>query len=58
MSVDVRGIGQAPVVRDRKTGRKRDLGAEALENKEKEARQMEIDEKYAKWGRGYVFLFL
>lgn len=46
------GRGRAAVVRDRKTGKRRDLEAEAAEKREKEKKQSEIDEKYAKWGRG------
>lgn len=52
MSADVSGVGQAAVQRDRKTGRRRDLEAEATQRREKEKRQEEIDEKYAKWGKG------
>ncbi|XP_011300685.1 BUD13 homolog isoform X3 [Fopius arisanus] len=52
MSSEVSGEGQAPVLRDRKTGRRRDLAAEAADKREKEKEQAEIDEKYAKWGRG------
>ncbi|XP_043279459.1 BUD13 homolog isoform X2 [Venturia canescens] len=52
MSAEVSGVGQAAVFRDRKTGRRRDFAAEAAETREKEKRQAEIDEKYAKWGRG------
>lgn len=51
MSKMVSGVGQAAVVRDR-TGRKRNLEAEAVEEREREARQREMDEKYAKWGKG------
>jgi len=52
MSAEVSGVGQAAVLRDRKTGRRRDLAAEAADRREKEKRQEEIDEKYAKWGKG------
>ncbi|KAJ8667816.1 hypothetical protein QAD02_009479 [Eretmocerus hayati] len=46
------GFGQATVVRDRKTGRKRDLDREAAEKLEKQREQEEINAKYAVWGRG------
>lgn len=46
------GQGQATILRDRKTGKRRDLDSEAVHRREKEARQAEIDEKYAKWGKG------
>ncbi|XP_076175835.1 uncharacterized protein LOC143151011 [Ptiloglossa arizonensis] len=49
---EVTGIGQAAIVRDTKTGRKRNLEAEAAEEREKQKRQAELDEKYAKWGKG------
>ncbi|XP_015109902.1 BUD13 homolog [Diachasma alloeum] len=52
MSAEVSGEGQAPVLRDRKTGRKRDLAAEAADKRQKEKEQAKIDEKYAKWGKG------
>lgn len=40
------------IVRDTKTGKKRDLEAEAKEEREKQKRQAELDEKYTKWGKG------
>ena len=46
------GEGQSVVIRDKKTGRRRDLQAEAAVEREKEERQQEVNEKYAKWGRG------
>ncbi|XP_043516575.1 BUD13 homolog isoform X1 [Frieseomelitta varia] len=52
LSKEVTGIGQAAIVRDTKTGKKRDLEAEAKEEREKQKRQAELDEKYAKWGKG------
>ncbi|XP_015429773.1 PREDICTED: LOW QUALITY PROTEIN: BUD13 homolog [Dufourea novaeangliae] len=52
LSKEVTGIGQAAIMRDSKTGRKRNLKAEAAEAREKEKRQTELDEKYAKWGKG------
>ncbi|KAK1135676.1 hypothetical protein K0M31_000261 [Melipona bicolor] len=52
LSKEVTGAGQAAIVRDTKTGKKRDLEAEAKEEREKQKRQAELDEKYAKWGKG------
>ncbi|XP_043261828.1 BUD13 homolog isoform X2 [Colletes gigas] len=52
LSKEVTGIGQATIVRDTKTGRKRNLEAEAAEEREKQKRQAELNEKYAKWGKG------
>ncbi|XP_011875373.1 PREDICTED: BUD13 homolog isoform X2 [Vollenhovia emeryi] len=51
LSKEITGEGQATIVRD-KTGRKRNLEAEAVEKREQETKQREIDEKYAKWGKG------
>ncbi|XP_024884866.1 BUD13 homolog isoform X2 [Temnothorax curvispinosus] len=51
LSKEITGEGQATIVRD-KTGRKRNLEAEAAEKREEEKKQREINEKYAKWGKG------
>ncbi|KAK0093674.1 hypothetical protein PV326_012945 [Microctonus aethiopoides] len=51
-SDEMTGVGQATVLRDRKTGRKRNLEAEAVKKREEEKRQEEIVAKYAKWGKG------
>lgn len=45
------GFGQAPVVRD-KSGRKRNLEAEAAEERQREIQRREVNEKYDKWGTG------
>lgn len=55
MSEETTGFGQAPVYRDRKTGRRRDFAAEAREQTEKDEKRQELEEKYAQWGRGSVF---
>ncbi|XP_076651315.1 BUD13 homolog isoform X2 [Halictus rubicundus] len=52
LSKEVPGVAQAVVLRDSKTGRKRNLEAEAAEEREKQKRQTELNEKYAKWGKG------
>ncbi|KOC67324.1 BUD13 like protein [Habropoda laboriosa] len=52
LSKDVTGVGQATIVRNTKTGKRRNLEQEAAEDREKQKRQAEMDEKYAKWGRG------
>lgn len=55
LSKVVSGVGQAPIMRD-KMGRRRNLEAEAAEEREREVQQREMDEKYAKWGKGSVAL--
>lgn len=52
MSKEVSGYGQSTVIRDRRTGRRRDLAKESLEKLEKQKAQDEIDAKYAQWGKG------
>ncbi|XP_011146595.2 BUD13 homolog [Harpegnathos saltator] len=51
LSKSVSGVGQAAVVRD-KSGRKRNFEAEAAEERQREAQQREMNEKYTKWGKG------
>lgn len=51
MNKTVSGVGQAPVMRD-KTGRIRNLEAEAAEEREREIQKREMNEKYSKWGKG------
>lgn len=51
LSKEITGEGQATIVRD-KMGRKRNLEAETAEKREQEKKQREMDEKYAKWGKG------
>lgn len=51
LSKEITGEGQATIMRD-KMGRKRNLEAEATEKREQEMKQREINEKYAKWGKG------
>lgn len=52
LSKEITGVGQAVVIRDTKTGKKRNLEAEAQEERERQKQQEELDEKYAKWGKG------
>ncbi|XP_011500611.1 PREDICTED: BUD13 homolog [Ceratosolen solmsi marchali] len=52
MGREVSGYGQTTIVRDKRTGRKRDLGKEAADRREKQKTQDEINEKYSKWGKG------
>lgn len=49
---EVSGKGQATIVRDKQTGRKRNLEEETAKNLEQQRKQQEMDEKYAKWGKG------
>lgn len=55
MTAETSGFGQAPILRDRKTGRRRDLAAEARDKAEKDEKRQELEEKYAQWGKGFVF---
>uniref|UniRef100_A0A1B6KCJ8 BUD13 homolog n=2 Tax=Graphocephala atropunctata TaxID=36148 RepID=A0A1B6KCJ8_9HEMI len=52
MDASVSGVGAAPIKRDRKTGEVRDLEKEKEAQKEKEAKESVINEKYYKWGKG------
>lgn len=52
MSNEESGRGQTAIVRDKQTGRKRNLEEEAAKNREQEKKQQEMNEKYAKWGKG------
>ncbi|GAB1864282.1 BUD13 homolog [Camponotus japonicus] len=52
LSNEESGKGQAVIVRDKQTGRKRNLEEEAAKNREQEKKQQEMNEKYAKWGKG------
>jgi pre-mRNA-splicing factor CWC26 len=52
MGKEISGYGQTTIIRDRRTGRKRDLEKEAADKREKQKVQDEIDEKYSKWGKG------
>lgn len=45
------GFGQAAVVRDSR-GKKRNLEAEAAEERQREVQRQEMKEKYSKWGKG------
>lgn len=46
------GEGQVPILRNKESGRKRNLEAEAAEKYEQEKRQRELNEKYDRWGKG------
>ncbi|KAI4472308.1 hypothetical protein M0802_016948, partial [Mischocyttarus mexicanus] len=52
LSKEITGAGQKTILRDSKTGKRRDLEAEAAVEREKQKRQEELNEKYDKWGRG------
>lgn len=52
LGAEVSGANAATVVRDRKTGKIRDLEQEAKETQEKNKRQAEREEKFSKWGKG------
>lgn len=52
MSAEQSGINATTVVRDRKTGKVRDLEREQEEKKKKQEEEDKNKEKYSKWGRG------
>ncbi|XP_075211278.1 uncharacterized protein LOC142318747 isoform X2 [Lycorma delicatula] len=52
LSTELSGKGAAPIMRDRKTGQKRDTEKEKQQAIEKAQKSAEQNEKYAKWGRG------
>lgn len=52
LSNEVSGKGQAAIVRDKQTGKRLNLEEEAAKNREQQKKQQEMDEKYAKWGKG------
>lgn len=52
MSTDMSGVNAATVMRDRKTGKVRDLRKEAEERAEKEKQEEANKEKYMRWGKG------
>lgn len=54
MEASVSGVGAAAVKRDRKTGQVRDLEKEKEAQKEKQAKDSVLKEKYHKWGKGCV----
>jgi hypothetical protein len=50
----VSGKGAAVVMRDRKTGKRRNLEEEAKQKQEEDGKMAQRQEKYSKWGKGYV----
>ena len=52
MGEKVSGKGATAIVRDRKTGKKRNLEEEARQKKEDEAKLAVQKEKYSRWGKG------
>lgn len=52
MSAEISGKDAAPIMRDRKTGKKRDLEKEAIAEFEKQQVENVKKEKYDKWGKG------
>jgi hypothetical protein len=54
MGDEVSGKGATVVVRDRRTGKCRNLEEEAKQKQEEDEKMAQHKEKYAKWGRGYV----
>jgi len=54
MGDEVSGRGAAAVMRDRKTGKRRNLEEEAKQKQEEDGKMAQRQEKYSKWGKGYV----
>lgn len=54
MDKDISGREAQTVYRDRKTGKRRNMDAEAKEEAEKAARKAAHEEKFRKWGKGCV----
>ncbi|KAJ4435331.1 hypothetical protein ANN_17941 [Periplaneta americana] len=52
MADEVSGKGAAAVMRDRKTGKRRNLEEEAKQKQEEEEKMAEHREKYSRWGKG------
>lgn len=52
MPVEVSGAHASTVMRDRKTGKKRNFEQEAQEKLEKKKKEEENKEKYSRWGKG------
>lgn len=52
MGDEVSGKGAAVVMRDRKTGKRRNLEEEAKQKQEEDERTAQRQEKYSKWGKG------
>lgn len=48
------GKNAKTILRDKETGKKRDLRAEEAKNEEEERRKDEQLKKYQQWGKGYV----
>jgi hypothetical protein len=55
MGEEVMGKGAAVVVRDRKTGKCRNLEEEARQKQEEDEKMAQHKEKYAKLGKGCVY---
>ncbi|GFQ97649.1 hypothetical protein TNCT_253631 [Trichonephila clavata] len=52
LDAELSGRNAETIVRDRKTGKKRDLEEENQERLEKEKKLFEQQQKYAEWGKG------
>lgn len=52
MGDEVSGRGAAAVMRDRKTGKRRNLEEEAKQKQEEDGKMAQRQEKYSKWGKG------
>jgi hypothetical protein len=54
MGDEVSGRGAAVVVRDRVTGKRRNLEEEAKQKQEEDEKLAQYKERYSRWGKGYV----
>lgn len=55
MKASVSGQSAVAIVRDRKTGKIKDMETEKAKIIEKSAKTLELERKYEKWGKGYLF---
>ena len=54
---EISGKNADTIIRDRKTGKKRDLSKEQEVKDEEDKKNKEYLQKYEKWGKGYVYTF-
>jgi hypothetical protein len=54
MGDEVSGRGAAVVIRDRKTGKRRNLKEEAKQKEKEDEKVAQYTEKYSRWGKGCV----
>ena len=57
MDPSISGKGSETVYRD-KMGRKKDIKLDRIKKREEERKEMEDNEKFMEWGRGWDFVYL